>query len=178
MSKIAKRYARALFGLIDNSSELELIESDLLNFYNETKSNNELLKKTLENPAFTLFEKKNVVKSIVEKLGMHSYSAKFLNFLASKSRLDYIYEICSLFRKELDLRIGRVRVSIFSFDKISEEEVFAIKSFFEKFLNKSVICNVKIDKSLLGGFKLEFNGLVFNGTLSAKLELLKKSFNA
>lgn len=169
---VINEYAKAIFDIAKEDNKLESILED-------TYTLNEIIKKT----DFYLIIKsssieKNIKKEIVKKALNNKLQKIFIDFillLIDKNRsnlLDSInFEIIRLIKEEL--LIGVVTItSCYELNENTKEKIrnnilsnTKYKTLEEKFI---------IDKSIIGGLKIEINNYIYDDTIISKITNLKK----
>ncbi|WP_434343430.1 F0F1 ATP synthase subunit delta [Mycoplasma sp. 06067-C1-B144P-99-0482-3] len=82
----------------------------------------------------------------------------------------------ALYKKLLDYK-NIVLGVVYSTEKLTKTQLLAIKKKVSNKVNKKVELVNKIDSTLIGGIKVNVQGKVFDGSIKAKLEALKKQMN-
>ncbi|WP_434337830.1 F0F1 ATP synthase subunit delta [Mycoplasma capricolum] len=82
----------------------------------------------------------------------------------------------ALYKKLLDYK-NIVLGVVYSTEKLTKTQLSAIKKKISNKVNKKVELVNKIDPTLIGGIKINVQGKVFDGSIKAKLEALKKQMN-
>ena len=170
---ISLRYAKGLF-LSLPKDYLEEVEEQLLAF-SDAMDNISFLKKIFADPAFSFEKKLKVLHEISKKYQQNMILNNFLCLLLSKNRIVLIKNIARDFSNLLDKEKNRLRVTIKSASDLSADYVQLIKENLSKTLNKNVISNCVLDKSLLAGVRIETSSMVFDASIKAKLNSLQKN---
>ena len=58
---------------------------------------------------------------------------------------------------------------------LSENQLAKLESILSKKTNKTIIIKEIIDKNIIGGIKINLNGLIIDGSIQGKIERLKKN---
>lgn len=98
----------------------------------------------------------------------------FLKFLLYKNRIANILDIIKAFQDQYDLSQNRVRGHVFSYLDLTSEEKTQIEVAISKRLQKQVCFEYSKDLSLLGGVLVKVGSLLFDGSLSHQLNLLRQ----
>ena len=174
---MARRYARALILGVRDDAELSVLESDLAKLVALLNQPESLLLTLFENPSFHAAERKAVMAKVYEKLSFSATTCQVLDLLIEKDRITDLPAIKRAFDKEIDTRLSRVRVTLTTALGLKEKEVASITAALAVRLGKSVLPELKVDPTVIGGVKAQVGGLVMDGTLEAQLAFLKKSMN-
>ncbi len=97
----------------------------------------------------------------------------FLNLLADNNRLGLLSDVVNLFKfiSEQDSKV--LSADVFTAEKLDQEQLRSIAASLSKRTQKNIKLRQHIDKSLLGGARIQAGDLVIDGSLKAKLEKLK-----
>lgn len=169
---IARRYAKGLM-LAARDAELDSLEAELKSLVDVLLGTHSELFKLLDDPAFSPIERKAVLSRIKDTFAMNQVLYYFLVLLIDKGRtmlLPLIHEALVLL---IDERRGRVRAHIKSATPIDNKLVNEIKDALAKVCKKEVLTDATIAPELLGGIRVEMGGLIFDGTVKAKLAAIK-----
>jgi F-type H+-transporting ATPase subunit delta len=175
---IARRYAKGLM-LSAKDSDLENIEQELKALIDVFWQVPLKLFQLFLDPAFSIVERKTVINSIKDRFSMNEVLHSFFSFLIDKNRIMLLPVIYEALVMLIDEHRDRVRANIKSATKVSESQIDAIKLSLMKLCKKDVLIEATVLPELLGGIRVEIGGLIFDGTVKARLlevqnELLKK----
>jgi F-type H+-transporting ATPase subunit delta len=92
------------------------------------------------------------------------------------NRADVLVEVLRLYLKLKDDREGIAKVQLSVQFIPDADQTERIRENIEKLINKKVILDIKVDKTLLGGFVARFEDKIIDGSLRHQLERLKKLF--
>ena len=102
-------------------------------------------------------------------------SDDLLNFVLvvfSKGREILLRDILREYRVLHDEHIGLVRVQLTTAIPLSEEQVGSIRTRLESALGKTVEIGARVEKDLLGGFVIRYDGMVADSSLRSALEIM------
>ena len=169
MSKVADRYAEALFAVAKSENQLleyvaqaklvlNSFDEKWLRFFNASK--------------ISRTEKKNVLKNGYAT-SVNRYFLNFMNILIDKNRINLILEIMNKFigvcNQELNIKLAYV----YAPRKITLAQTELIqKGLEEKFQAKIEIIE-KIDPSLISGIKVVVENQVIDSSLKTRIDNLK-----
>ncbi|WP_163655035.1 F0F1 ATP synthase subunit delta [Listeria sp. PSOL-1] len=174
--EVASRYATAVFqvaeerGLIDTfSEELALIKQVL--------SENPDFVSLLENPTFTIVQKKELVGTVFK--GLNELLQDFVFLLIDRGREDYLSSIADIYAKRVNDLRGIADADVYSVIPLSEGEKLALSQVFAQKLNKTKLnIHNHIDKSLLGGVKVIIGTSIYDDSLKTKLKDMERQIRA
>ncbi len=173
---VARRYARALFAIGQESGEAELQKfgGDLCGLVGVLEHSPELMK-VFRNPVFTAAEKKGVVKKVVAKTKPCKVVKNFCLLLADKNRLDCLPDIQAYFSVILDKVQGIVRGNLTTAIELTEPLQEKIKAQLEKQSGQKIVLEYEVDPDILGGLKLKVGDKVLDASIRAQLDILKEN---
>ena len=171
---IAKRYAKALLSLAEQSGETEAVKKDLTavaDMYRTSKN----LQNVILNPAFGTKDKSNVLKSLVAEMKVSPVAARFTDLLVEKGRFRYIREVAASYSDLLDIKLGRVKATVTSAQDLSDAEAAKIKDRIKTMVGKDVELSMEVDPALIGGVKTRIGSTVYDGSIRNQVKLVRES---
>lgn len=172
MDSLASRYALALLSIAKEEDkvneylkQIEEIETIFLE--------NEGLYRILKDYGLTVAEKQETIDLLFKnKLITNIYN--FLNVVVINSKAKYFLEIFKEYKKQtyiyLNIKVGIV----YSTTSLSADQMKKITQKVSKIVNNEVILKNKIDKSLIGGLKIDIDGFIIDDSIQNRFELLKR----
>lgn len=171
-SVAASRYAIALFNLAKESNQISEIQQELLEL-KEAYENNAELEQLLENPKLPIEKKKELLKGVFQ--GANPYILNTLFVLLEKKRLNETVNLINEFNELANDAAGVAEATVYSTRPLTADESEAISTTFgQKIGKQSLSITNSIDPSLIGGIRLQIGNRIYDSSLSAKLERLKK----
>jgi F-type H+-transporting ATPase subunit delta len=174
-SRIAIRYAKALF-------ELSLEQNSLEQTFNDMKLVREVcltsrdLRLMLSSPIITSDKKQNILKSVFEgKLG--KLSVLYLNIITAKKREMFIEPIAEQFLLLYKEYKGIIPVILTTAAKADDEIRNKITGLLKNFTKKEVELTEEIKSEIIGGFILKFGKYQYDDSVRKKIMKLKREFN-
>ncbi|NND05678.1 MAG: ATP synthase F1 subunit delta [Saprospiraceae bacterium] len=174
--RIAVRYAKSLLDLAIERGELDQVLHDM-----------DQLKASLSSRDFYLMVKSPIIstgkkKVIFDRLFKDSLNKtvnSFLQIMVRKGRENLLPEIVDSFKEQYRTHKQISPVMLTTAVALDEKTIAQIK---EKLIQsgqteKNVELLVKVDPSLIGGFRLEFEGKEYNTSLAYRLEEMRKQFS-
>jgi F-type H+-transporting ATPase subunit delta len=169
---IAKRYAKALVqlgsegGLIDRF-RTELAEIDAL------FSVNDALASAFANPAFTAEQKKAIMGDLITKAGCSELIGNFLLLLVDKHRVSLLSQIVQTYQILADEESAVIRPSIRTAFALDQGQIAAIQGALEKKTGSTVIPQLTVDASLLGGVVIQIGDTAYDSSVKTQLERIQ-----
>ena len=168
-TETSERYARALFEVSNESSELNKIENDIINF-KLILNNSPDLKNFLRNPTQTSDTQNKAIKLISEKLNFSKNLNNFFLLLVEKKRIFFIEKISTSFLKLCAKKRGEIKASLISSKKLSDAELDQISKDLSKSMGSTIKFDYIVDETLIGGLKLQLGSFMVDTSIKNKLK--------
>lgn len=172
-SRVAKRYARALFEVALESKQLELVEADLKSLQESYRQSQEF-SALIDSPVISTVAKQQAFSASFKKR-LNDITFRFVTLLISKNREILLMQIVEEFGDLLDQHRGIVRGDVYSVTPLSEEQVKNLVAQLNRMTGKNVLITRHLDESLLGGIVIKLQDKVFDASLRNKLEKLRQT---
>jgi F-type H+-transporting ATPase subunit delta len=168
---VVHKYARALFHAAMEKNAAEKI-TELLQILSRALQISPELSGFLLNPEIPGNKKIDVMKKITgQKEESDKLLPDFLNLLLSRGRLSLLPDMAGAFQELYREAKGEIDLFVMTPFALSKEQKSALIEAIEKFRPGKKIClREEIDKSLLGGLKIEFEGKIYDGTVAGWLK--------
>ena len=174
---LATSYAKALYAAAKDekvsSTEMDEIEQQL-DLFIEVLDGHKEIRQALWAPVLSTKDKVAVIKALTEKAGYSKLVTLFLVLLANKGRLPFFHEVREAFSGVRMEAEGGVLGRVISAEPMAEPELNSLTEAFTRKLGRRVSFRVSTDPTLLAGMKVSVNGTTYDGTLRAKLQLLRE----
>lgn len=171
-STAANRYAQALFELAQKHDQLTSVEEDLREVKVVFKENQEVLA-LLVSPKLSKERKKDLVRELFGQA--NPLVLNTLLVLIDSKRINETVEVANEFALLSDDAKGIAEAKVFSTRPLTDEERTSISTAFAHKVGKqSLRIENEIDPSLIGGIRLQIGNRIFDSSVSAKLDRLKK----
>lgn len=171
-SVVAKRYALALFRLAQGHGQTKSVQEDLLVLEKVYREHPEL-GQLLDNPRLSMSNKKELLTNSFK--GVNPLILNTLFVLLERQRMNEVLNLVDDFIELADETAGVASAKVFSTRPLTEDESAAISSTFAKKVGRQSLRIEKIiDPTLIGGIRLQIGNQIFDSSLSAKLEQLKR----
>ena len=168
-SETSERYARALFEVASDSSELDNIENSLVEFLNIYDSSSEFIN-FIKNPTQSNINQLKAVDIISKKLNFSKNLKNFLSLLVKKRRIFFVKKITQNFFKLCSKKRGEVKASLTSSKNLSQAELNDISSQFSNSMGSKIKFDYHVDESLIGGVKIQLGSLMVDTSIKNKLK--------
>ncbi len=174
-SKVSKRYARALFSIGREDGNYDRYGKELSEFA-EFFAKNRDFREVISNPVFTLEERKNILKVVLERSDFSDIVKNFLNLLLEKDRISEIEAIKEHYSLLTDEVSNIARAEIITAMDLKQEVKDRLISALEKMTSKKIKASIKKDPDIIGGVVVKIGDLVLDGSVKAQIRGLVESF--
>jgi F-type H+-transporting ATPase subunit delta len=162
MSHIGLQYAEALFSLAFEQDKVEAVWSVYDTFLRRLQD---------EDRRFFLHPKVRSVdkKDVIGQLGLDEPFTSFLYVLIDNGRFDLLEDIAQELRTIIDSQQQLMRVTVYSKRELSQTEQDRLIEQLTTKHNRRIELEHRIDPTILGGIRLEYDGHVWDGTINHRL---------
>ena len=168
MSYVAFQYAEALFSLAIEENQID----DLLQSYRDfVDAQDEEISKFLAHPKVFKKDKKKVISKVIS----NELFKNFVNVLIDNSRIDYLEDCLDELQVIVDNQNKVMNVEVYSGRELSSTEIKKLKDNLSKKHNRKVELNNIVDKKIIGGMRLEYDGNILDDTINNYLSTLKSN---
>jgi len=176
LSRVAKRYAKALFALAREEKLLDKVEADM-NQISVLHQENEDFGTVLSNPLINEKVKLSILNDMF-KGKVETLTLNFLALLAEKKRIAFLVQVVEEFRAMMLEFANKVEGELISARTLSEEQTSRIRKNVEAMTGKVVLLTEKVDKSVLGGFVVRVEDWVLDNSIRYQLSKLREKLIA
>ena len=173
-TETSERYSRALFEVANELNDLTKIESDVINFKTLMNSSIEF-NNFLQDPTKSIEIQKNAINLLSEKLVLSKILNNFLLLLVEKRRIFFVKKIIDSFLSFCSKKRGEIKASLISSKELSQNELNEISNDLSKSIGLKIKFDYKVDKSLIGGLKLQLGSFMIDTSLKNKLKKLEQT---
>lgn len=168
---VARRYAKALFGLIE-LGQVEATRNGLVALADAVRTSAPL-KHVLASPAFSMDDKRAVLESLSQRLGCPPIMGQFLAQLIKKNRVGFLPEIAEEFAILADQAKGTQPVTVSSATPLTAENQEQLRSRLRNLLRRDVDLTFHTIPSLLAGLQIRIGSTLFDSTVRTRLETMR-----
>jgi F-type H+-transporting ATPase subunit delta len=168
---VARRYAKALFGLIE-LGQVEATRKGLVALA-EAVDTSAPLKHVLASPAFSTEDKRAVLESLSQRLGCPPVMGQFLAQLIKKNRVGFLPEIAEEFAILADHAKGTQPVTVASATPLTTEDQEQLRSRLRALLQRDVDLTFHTKPTLLAGLQIRIGSTLFDSTVRTRLDTMR-----
>lgn len=169
---VARRYAQALFELLDEST-IEQTRVALTGLGQAIKDSAEL-RHVVASPAFGAEDKIAVLAEIGSRLGCPPIGKTFLEQLVRKNRVGFLPEIAEAFAKLADASKGTQKITVSSATAIPPGEQDRISNRLREMLKRQVDVTFHTDARHLAGVQIHLGSTVVDSTVRGRLQAMQR----
>ncbi len=167
-----KNYAEALLSLTDELGSTETAKEDIIACRDALTKNPEYISLS-DNPALSVPEKLSLIDEAFSSVDISVKN--LLKILCEKHTVHLFPKIASEYISLYNDSRGISEAEVISAVMLSERQIDALKKKLEAMTGKKIIVKNKIDKSVLGGIKLRFEGRQLDGSVRSRFEAIEKA---
>ena len=173
--RLAQRYAKSLIDLAAEMDQLDPVHDDILLLRAICSQNREFVL-MLKSPIISA-DKKNKIINAVTHGKISEVTRTFIKLLCSKNRESVLPEIITSFIEQYNKVKGIHKVKLTTAIPVSEEIKNSIIHNIESSASiKNIELETSVDEKLIGGFVLEIEGKLIDGSILRDLNDVKKQF--
>ena len=169
---LSRRYAKALFQLALAQGTEEQIGREIEQFAGAFQ--NLVLNTVLNNPAFAVQSRKNIVVEVSRTLQLSPLAIHFLSLLVERDRLSFFPAIVERYRRLLDEKKGQAEARVVAASALEDSDLSRLGEALVKISGKRVVVHQENDPSLIGGLVIYLEGKVYDGSVRTQLENMKQ----
>ena len=175
-SKVAIKYATALFRTAKRTNQVERISHDL-EALSHLLRKNLLLKNFLESPQVLEKDKKQLLSSTFKPLISEALFS-FLLLVVNKHRIGYLLSMAEEFQRQVKEDQGIVEARLITARSADQTLVDQIRQELEKTTGKKVEMKLEVDPSLIGGIVVILGDRIIDQSIRYQLAQLKGQMSA
>ena len=168
---VARRYAQALFELLDQSN-IEATRGSL-NGLAQAMKDSSSLRHVVASPAFGVADKIAVLTELAGRFGSAPAVKGFLGQLVKKNRVGFLPDIADAFGKLVDRSKGTQPVVVSSAAALPAAEQDRIKTRLRETLKREVDVTFQTDPAHLAGLQIYIGSTVVDSTVRGRLNAMQ-----
>lgn len=170
---IARRYAKALFGLAVEQGRVEAWSDALVSLQAAVDGSPDL-NDVLSNPVYSRDQRREIVRGLAKAGKLDPEPTNLLFLLGDRNRLSVLADVVRNFRELADAKLGRIRAHVTTAVPLQPAAEKALAEKLSRATKNQVIIERAVDPELLGGVVARVGSLVFDGSLKSQLEALRR----
>jgi F-type H+-transporting ATPase subunit delta len=171
---LAKRYAKALFGLGNELGSPQIILESLRDIVALADESPEL-RRVLFTPLYPREERRAVLRALAPRLAWSDAVRAFMLILVDESRTTLIPAIYEALRELVDRSAGRVEAHVRSARPLTPEQHQRLAASLSRRLGAQVTLRAEVDPALVGGVVARIGDLLLDGSVKTQLAGLADS---
>ena len=173
VEKIADTYSSAIFELGQESGLLDQFDTDL-SYVQDIFSTHEELRQILINPMLEVCGKKKILEQIFSS-ELHPLIMNFLYVMVDRRRSAYIMETARAYIKKSRESRGILEAIVTVVEPLSEATRQQVLDKLKAITGKDCVIEERVDASILGGMIIQVGDTRIDGSMTRRLDELKKS---
>ncbi|XP_063242593.1 ATP synthase subunit O, mitochondrial [Bacillus rossius redtenbacheri] len=165
------RYATALYSAATKMKQLDAVETDLLKFQGQLKTDTKL-REFIANPIVKRSIKANAMKEVCSKMAMSAASANLFGLLAENGRLKSLDSIINAFKVIMAAHRGEVPCEVITSKPLDEAQrkdlEVALKGFMKQ--GQTLLLSAKVDPAILGGMVVSIGDKYIDMSIASKIK--------
>jgi F-type H+-transporting ATPase subunit delta len=175
-SAAARRYARALFALAEETGAVAQVRGELAGVAALFESE-PALRNALFRPLHPVAERRAVLRSLCERLSITAAVRNFFAYSIDQRRLVDFAAIRAEFEQLADAAAGLVKARVTAAAPLDDAQRERLQSALAARTGRSVELEVSIDPGLIGGAVATVGNVVFDGSLRTQLSQLRDNLS-
>ncbi len=169
---VAKRYAKALFELAKEQNKIKEIENELLEVLHFIQ-NDERLQKFLTHPSIQVATKIDLLTEIFQGY-ISQLTQNALGVIIKTGRIDIVHVMVTDYIKIANEALGQARAIVHTPHMLSAVELNQIANKFSGITGKTIVVEMIVDPSLLGGIQVRIGDRIYDGSVSGQLNRISR----
>ncbi len=171
---VARRYAKALFGLAIENGKVEAWSESLATFAAVLRATPELAA-LLADPLHSREDRQAIAGRLGATLSLDREPANLLLLLGDRNRLRQLPDVLRAFGELADAHLGRLRAKVTTAVALDGETLAALARRLSEVTRAQVLLERSVEPALLGGAVTQVGNLVYDGSVRTQLEDLRRS---
>lgn len=169
---IARRYAAALFDVTKQNHTLDAAQAGLASFAALVTGSPELAA-AFQSPGVPAPKKLALAQTLVAQLNAPQEIQRLITALGDRDRLALVADVASAFDARVRQEKHILQAEVTTAVPLSPERAAALAAELGKALGGTVTIEQHVDPSIVGGVIAKVGSLVFDGSVTRQLELMK-----
>jgi F-type H+-transporting ATPase subunit delta len=173
-TRVAHRYSKALIDSALETNQLEQVKAEIDAI---RKIDSRELRQVMLSPIINHEKKVEIFKEVFSKVS--PLTTSFFNLIFVKGREWVLPDILDAFEEQYKKLKGIEIIELTTAVPVSDELRNEIKQIFQKlerFKDKTLVVNSKVDESIVGGFIAQSGDTLYDASIRYNLHLIQKQF--
>jgi len=168
---IARRYARALFGLGEERGDPATLLAEV-EAITDTVLESPELRRVLLTPIHPRRERRGVVRELALVLGVSDEVRACVMLLVDENRTALLPDVRETLKELVEQAAGRVEAQISSARPLDAGQLEGLRQALARRIGAEVSIESRVDPSLIGGVVARVGGLLLDGSIRSQLDRL------
>jgi F-type H+-transporting ATPase subunit delta len=173
---IADAYARPLLELATEQDQTKPVGEELAQLADLIRQN-KTFGLYLADPAIGHDEREGVLKRVFGGR-ISPLVQNFLGVLNRRDKLRYVGDIAKAYHELLEAQLGNIEVDVTSAQKLSAEDLEAVRQKIGAALGKNAVVHQFVDESILGGLVVRVEDRLIDASVRYQLQAMKEQLLA
>jgi F-type H+-transporting ATPase subunit delta len=176
-SRVAARYAIALFDQAQQDNSLETVLEDVRGLKSMMSDSRDLTL-LFQSPVIKAEQKVMFLKTLCARANFSATMQNFLLLVVSKGRAADVRQVLEAFETRYNAANNFLPVQITSAFELDADQRTKLLKKVEELTGKKPMPSYAVDAALIGGFMVKMDDRVMDGSIKHQLGLLQKRLNA
>jgi F-type H+-transporting ATPase subunit delta len=168
-SRIARRYAAAVFHIAEREGAVADVAADL-RLIQATAEESPALLSLMKAPLVPKPKKLSTLHGLFDAHLRSPLTARFISLLVERNREEVLSEIGTAFGEMADEHAGIVPVEVRSVIALTEEQMDRLKARLDSLTGKNTRLEPRLDPILIGGMLIRIGDTIYDGSVRGYLE--------
>jgi F-type H+-transporting ATPase subunit delta len=170
----ARRYAKAIFDLANESNSLDETTSEFKSI-GDTVHGSPELSALLADPSIPEASRKAVMTEVLSRMGVSTLVRNAVFLITDHNRARLLPEIATKLTQLADERAGKLRADVTSAAPLTEAQYARLSGALEKITGRKISLARHVDATLIGGVVTRIGDTVYDGSVRSRLVELRQS---
>ena len=175
--RIAERYVKALFDVVQADSAIDQVETDLGALGSLLEQSKEF-RHFLTNPLLSHEMRAQAMLAILNRLHVHQLTRQFVGMLIRQKRLAILSDIITLFAEWAATARGELKGELLAAAPLKPREIALVSEKLGKAYGRTMKLEVKQRPELLGGVVIKIGSMQLDSSLAGKMRRLGNALKA
>jgi len=172
-----ERYARALFGVAEESESIDDVCRGLEALSDFTRKEKNFLK-VMTHPKIGKKDKMKILENTSRKTHFPSGLLYFLKVLVKNNRAGLMHGIFLKFKDFYEKKKEIKKVFVKTAESLGKKNIERLREALSRSLKKDIAIEESVDPSIIGGFDIEIGGTVYKNSLASSLAAFRNKLTS